>query len=162
MSPKFHIQNCRFCDNFFLHIYKVFWRFFSTIFFISHGQICFFLMVDPPSFGSPSFILGPSTLRGRAPSRSGLPLKNKNHQFTWRSLTFSVCLLFHVDGQLCFTVTVLDGNILIIPVNCRCSTLSSIISDSFEFLLAALTHKFHKSEKNNAGFFFPPSPPGEQ
>lgn len=45
---------------------------------------------------------------------------------------------FHMDDQI------LDCNILIISVNCQRSTLSSIISGSFEFLLAASMHKFHK------------------
>lgn len=94
-------------------------------------------------------------LQGRAPSSSGLPLK----KITKSPDTFTYFLrLFasHVDRQLHFTGIILDGNILIMPVNCQRSTLSSIISDSFEFLLAALTHKFHKIEKQHS--FFPLSP----
>lgn len=60
---------------------------------------------------------------------------------------------FHMDGQLHFTGIILDGNILIIPVNCQRSTLSSIISVSFEFLLAASVHKFLKRYENNTDFF---------
>lgn len=111
---------------------------------------CFFF-----SFGSSS-VFSPSSfedaLQGRAPSSSGLPLKETHQNHLTRSLTFSVCLLFffifyfffRTEGQLHFTGIILDGNVLIIPVNCQRSTLSSIISDSFEFLLAASVHKFHK------------------
>lgn len=97
-------------------------------------------------------------LQGRAPSSSGLLLKN----ITKSPDTFTHFLrLFasHVDRQLHFKGIILDGNILIMPVNCQRSTLSSIISDSFEFLLAALTHKFHKIEKQHSFF---PFLPGEQ
>lgn len=109
---------------------------------------CFFFFGSSSVFSPPSF---EDALQGRAPSSSGLPLKETHQNHLTRSLTFSVCLLFYLfifflrtDGQLHFTGIILDGNVLIIPVNCQRSTLSSIISDSFEFLLAAWVHKFHK------------------
>lgn len=82
------------------------------------------------------------TLQGRAPSISGLLLKKIKSPDTFTH--FLRLFAFHMDGQLHFTGIILDGNILIIPVNCQRSTLSSIISDSFEFLLAASMHKFHR------------------
>lgn len=114
-------------------------------------------------FNSSSFFIQVSLLHtssedslpGRAPSSSGLPLK----KITKSPDTFTHFLrlfAFHMDGQLHFTGIILDGNILIIPVNCQRSTLSSIISDSFEFLLAASMHKFHKKIEKQHRFFFSP------
>lgn len=144
------VQNFRFNIAIFVLFFFIFitvnLEFLPRHIFTSHCQI-FILIVHSSSFRCPSFLLSLSTLQGRAPSRSGLPLKKKK-KITNSPDAFTHFLrlfAFHVDGQLRFTGTVLDGNILIITINCRCSTLSSIISDSFESLLAAPTHKFHKS-----------------
>lgn len=105
----------------------------------------FYLTAHPSSFRSPSFTRPPRTL-SRAGLHPALGSCSKK-KITKSPDTFAHFLrlfAFHMDGQLHFTGIILDGNILIIPVNCQCSTLSSIISDSFEFLLAASMHKFHK------------------
>lgn len=78
---------------FFAYLSQLILSFFCNIFLLLIVK-CFILIVHPSSFRCPSFLLSLSTLQGRAPSRSGLPLKKKkNHQFTWRihSLSPSVC-----------------------------------------------------------------------
>lgn len=110
----------------------------------------------PPSFSSPPSCFlwrcspGQRSVQLWAPAQKRKKKKKSPDTFTHFLRLFA----FHMDGQLHFTGIILDGNILIIPVNCQRSTLSSIISVSFEFLLAASMHKFLKRYENNTDFFF--------
>ena len=107
------------------------------------------LFLDSSSVFSPSSFWGHSPGQGsvqlRAPTQRNSP--ESPDTFAHFLRLFSFFFFFSsTNGQLhsSFTGIILDGNVLIIPVNCQRSTLLSIISDSFEFLLAALVHKFHK------------------
>lgn len=129
-----------------LHIIAV--NLFHHTFAYRSGVFFFLSVVHPSSVRLPLRTLSRAGLRPAPGSRS-----KKLTKITWhvRSLSPSVCFFFlffiyffRTEGQLHFTGIILDGNVLIIPVNCQRSTLSSIISDSFEFLLAASVHKFHK------------------
>lgn len=93
---------------------------------------------------SPFFIQVSLSWAGQGSVQLRAPAQKKSPNHLTRSTRLLRLFAFRVDRQLHFTGIILDGNVLIIPVNCQRSTLSSIISDSFEFLLAASTHKFHR------------------
>lgn len=148
VSPEFHIEHC------WLLWYRPLLCYCLQIYHSSFGlssaadldlsQCCEFIQqfvllhsALPPS----AFLCGHSP--GLGSDRLWAPAQKTSPKSPDTFTHFLRLFAFHMDRQLHFTGIILDGNILIMPVNCQRSTLSSIISDSFEFLLAASTHKFH-------------------
>lgn len=104
----------------------------------------------PFSFSSPSFTPALETL-SRAGLFPALGLRSKGEKKEELQKSpdvfahFLRLFAFHIDSQLHFTdITFGWQHSHYTRQLSTLSTLSSIISDSFEFLLAASMHKFHK------------------